>query len=200
MQGFDYKKAVQALNFFAIKEGGSINKMKAIKLIWLSDRAHLRKYSRPILMDNYYAMRLGPVPSKTKDLAECGNTFLDDIEISYREKYIKPHHDNINFDSLNKVDEKVFSKTDLIIMEDIFENFGKKEEFELSKISHIYPEWKQFEEILNKGERSRIDLDYSVFFEDPDIDHDYFKIDKEHLEISKSIFEENSHIYNGQIL
>lgn len=191
MQGFNYRKAVQVLNFFAVKEGGSINKMKAIKLIWLSDRDHLRKYSRPILMDNYYAMSFGPVPSKTKDLAECDNSFLDDIEISYREKYIKPRHNNINFDSLNKVDKKVFSQTDIQIMKDIYERFGSMDEFQLSELSHNYPEWRQYKEIFDKGERSRIDLDYIDFYNNPNIADDYFKLDQEHLDISKSIFEEN---------
>jgi len=49
MVGFNHKKAVQTLAYFAQKEGGVINKMKAFKLIWLSDRLHLRKYGRPIL-------------------------------------------------------------------------------------------------------------------------------------------------------
>jgi hypothetical protein len=31
MRRFNYKKTVQSLNFFAVNEGGSINKMKAIK-------------------------------------------------------------------------------------------------------------------------------------------------------------------------
>ena len=191
MRGFNYKKAVQALNFFASIEGGSINKMKAIKLIWLSDRAHLRRFGRPVLMDNYYAMKLGPVPSKTKDLAECDNAFLDENEISYRDQFINPHHDNINFESCGEIDNKVFSETDLQIMEDIYKIFGDLDQFQLSVLSHDYPEWKQYEEVLNNGERSSIDLDYVDFFEDSDAQDDFFKIDKDHLEISKSIFEEN---------
>jgi uncharacterized phage-associated protein len=51
MLGFNYKKAIQTLAYFAQKEGGVINKMKVFKLIWLSDRLHLRKYGRPILND-----------------------------------------------------------------------------------------------------------------------------------------------------
>ena len=59
-----YKKATQALNFFALKKDGKINKMKAIKLIYLADRLHLRKYGRPIVGDIYWAMKLGPVGSR----------------------------------------------------------------------------------------------------------------------------------------
>ena len=40
MNEFNHRKAVQALNFFSLKNGGKIEKMKAIKLLWLSDRVH----------------------------------------------------------------------------------------------------------------------------------------------------------------
>lgn len=96
MLGFNFRKAVQALNFFAVKEGGTIDKMKVIKLIWFSDRAHLRQYGRPILMDRYLAMKYGPVPSKTKDLSGFDNSFLDENERNYRDTYIKTYHNNHN--------------------------------------------------------------------------------------------------------
>ena len=44
--------------------------MKAIKLIYLADRLHLRKYGRPIIGDMYWAMKLGPVGSLAKRVAE----------------------------------------------------------------------------------------------------------------------------------
>lgn len=53
---FDYRKTTQALNFFAVKNGGHINKMRSIKLIYFADRFHLRKYGRPITNDEYFAM------------------------------------------------------------------------------------------------------------------------------------------------
>ena len=50
---FDYKKAVQAINFFARKNGGKITKLEVLKLIFFADRYHLRKYGRPITNDQY---------------------------------------------------------------------------------------------------------------------------------------------------
>src|SRR3990167_7093267 len=83
-----YKKATQALNFFAQKKDGKINKMKAIKLIYLADRLHLRKYGRPIVGDAYWAMKLGPVGSRTKRVAEL-DTMPDEAYV-YAKKYIRP--------------------------------------------------------------------------------------------------------------
>ena len=64
------KKGTQALNYFARKKNGKINKMKAIKLIYLADRYHLRKYGRPVVGDDYWAMKYGPVASSTLNIAD----------------------------------------------------------------------------------------------------------------------------------
>ena len=194
MKGYNYRKAIQVLNFFAIKEGGTINKMKAIKLIWLSDRAHLRKYGRPILNDNYYAMKFGPVPSFTKDLCECDNAFLDDSEKNERNSYIKPHHSNMNYDSVADLNTKLFSQSDLEILEAVYSHFGMHDPFYLANtLSHQFPEWKKHEETINTNGRSRVEMDYEDFFENSDlIDDDFFlKEGDELLEITKSIFKES---------
>jgi hypothetical protein len=72
---FVYKKATQAVNYFAQRSGGIINKMKAIKLIYFADRYHLRKYGRPITNDEYLAMDYGLVSSGVKDIAEMSGFF-----------------------------------------------------------------------------------------------------------------------------
>ena len=83
---FDYQKATQSLTFFAEKEGGRIHKMKALKLVYLADRYHLRKYGRPITNDEYFAMPYGPVASGVKDIIEMSD-FL-----GAEEKFMKGEH------------------------------------------------------------------------------------------------------------
>ncbi|MCX6807491.1 MAG: Panacea domain-containing protein [Patescibacteria group bacterium] len=191
MLGFNYKKAVQALNYFAKKEGGSIDRMKAFKLIWLADRKHLRKYGRPILSDKYYAMVWGAVPSSTKDLAQK-ESLLDDLEKSYRDKYIRLQKKSYEFSSIKAIDEAVFSETDVEVMSDAYTYFGDNKGIKLSNICHDYPEWKKFEESLKRKEASRFEMDYLDFFEDPiGKNFDYFACDKEDLLLAKSIYQEN---------
>ena len=48
---FSYKKATQALNYFARQSGGHLHKMKALKLLFFADRFHLRKSGRPLTND-----------------------------------------------------------------------------------------------------------------------------------------------------
>ncbi|MEL7123513.1 MAG: Panacea domain-containing protein [Bacteroidota bacterium] len=194
MLGFNYKKSVQALNFFAIKEGGSINKMKALKLIWLSDRLHLRKYARPILNDTYFALNYGPVASNTKDLVEDTN-FLSEEERAYRQQYLSSE-EKYTYSSKHGFSGKVFSKTDIKVMGVIYEEYGKLDKFKLSEESHKYPEWKKFEGHLNSRNTSRFEMNYEDFFSISNADKNtVFESNIESLELTRDLFIENGYIY-----
>ncbi len=161
---FDHKKATQALNYFAQKEGGRINKMKALKLVYLADRYHLRKYGRPITNDAYFAMKLGPVPSGTKDIAELNDTFVsDEREINYARNYIESVR--LEFRSLRPVDDTVFSDSDMEALDFAWVTFGPLSQFELAELTHEYPEWKRHREALDAVSRIRMDL--KDFLDDP---------------------------------
>ncbi len=158
-----YKKATQALNFLARKKDGRINKMKAIKLIFLADRLHLRKYGRPVIGDSYWAMKLGPVGSKTKRAAELD---LSGDVLLYTKKYIKPTDEKKqSFVSVKEPDLGVFSKTDLECLETIYNTFSDKDQFELAELTHKYPEWSKYQRELETGKK-RVKMDYEDFFAD----------------------------------
>jgi uncharacterized phage-associated protein len=196
MFDFNHKKAVQALNFFASAEGGTINKMKAIKLIWLSDRAHLRRYGRPILMDQYFALPYGPVPSNTKDLAEI-NLFSTEDEVDYRNKYLRVM-DKYTIQSIHKADVNVFSQTDLTTLQNVFTEFGKLSEFELSELSHLYPEWKKHEAGLVNKTATRFAMNYLDFFDDPAFGNSTIFNESEELkDLAKDIYSENADLAYG---
>ncbi len=165
---FDHRKATQALNWLAIKAGGRINKMKALKLIYLADRYHLRKYGRLITNDLYFAMDYGPVPSSVKDLAEASD-FLGDDEQEYSEKYIQPIN-QYTLESLNEPDCNIFSDSDVEALSFAWETFGYLDRFKLAKLTHEYPEWKKHKQALKLD--SRIEMHLTDFFDDPDIDID----------------------------
>lgn len=187
-----YKKATQALNFVASKKGGTVNKMKAIKLIFLADRLHLRKYGRPIVGDMYWAMKLGPVGSLTKNIAELEGAPAS--VLAYAKKYIKPidekkHH----FASQKPVDMDVFSKTDIECLEAVYEKFSDKDQFELKDITHQYPEWIKHKKDLLAGKK-RVKMDYDDFFNDALKGDDFFAQNKLDLSLAKESFEENKEI------
>ena len=182
------KKVIQALNFFAVKAGGKINRMKAIKLIWLSDRAHLRQYGRPILFDDYYAVKLGPIPSKAKNFSEEGGSMNQETR-EYRNSYIEPMGP-YEFKTISSPDLNVFSQSDIETMERIFSFYGNYDKYRLSNLSHKFPEWKKFETYLKDNVTGRRKMNYLDFFEDCPESAEFFNEPVELKTLSREIFEE----------
>jgi uncharacterized phage-associated protein len=181
---FDFSKATQTLNYLALQAGGCINAMKAYKLIWLADRLHLRTYGRPILNDIYYAVKLGPIPSFTKDIAE--DSCDTEMESQYRNNVISKEGHNLL--SKNNIDKSVFSKTDMDILDKIYQKFGHMSHWELSDLSHEFPEWKKHESSLNMGFANRHVMNYEDFFLNPSKDFDIFNEKDEFLKMSQDYF------------
>lgn len=160
---FDYKKATQALNYFARQEGSKISKLKALKLVYLADRYHLRKYGRPITNDDYWAMKLGPVPSGTRDIAGLNAEYLDEREITYARESIEIHGHALR--SKRPVDDMVFSDSDLEALDFAWSRFGHLPEFDLADLTHQYPEWKKHQQALELN--PRIHMHIEDFLNDP---------------------------------
>lgn len=166
---FDYKKAVQAINFFATKNGGSIDKLRMLKLVYFADRYHLRKYGRFITNDQYLAMKFGPVASSVKEMAELDS--LCGTERHYAEGYLlrgteERSEPEYLVKSAQQVDESVFSESDLEALNYVWDKFSPNMKF-LVNITHQYPEWKRHESRLKAGE-SRVPMNMLDFFDDPD--------------------------------
>ncbi|MBU1032839.1 SocA family protein [Patescibacteria group bacterium] len=186
-----FKKATQALNLLAEKKDGRINKMKAIKLIYLADRLHLRKYGRPIVGDVYWAMKLGPVGSSTKKIAELSD--MPANVLAYAKKYIKPvdarKQSFTSVESIKKPDLNVFSKSDIECLEAIYERFSDKDQFELADLTHEYPEWSKHKKEIDGG-KTRAKMDYKDFFADPKDGDAIFLQKKAELNQAKESFKE----------
>jgi uncharacterized phage-associated protein len=192
MRGFNYKKAIQSLNFFAQKHNGTLNKMKAIKLIWLADRLHIRRYGRTITGDVYFALPYGPVPSTTRDILE--EYGLSDVEKEYSTQFIESIS-RYEFRSLSEANCKVFSKTDLEVLEEILTGYGNLNEFELSDLSHEFPEWVRYKSALESKTVSRFEIDLNDFFINKEDSTNSFIDSDENLLISKEMMDEMSHGY-----
>lgn len=190
---FSFRKTTQALNFFARRSGGRINKMKALKLLYFADRFHLRKYGRPITNDMYFAMSFGPVASGAKDLAE-GSDFRPAVEKAYAGQFLNPSHYEVA--SLAELDRDVFSETDLEALAFAWERFGEKDEFVLADLTHFYPEWKKHEAALEGGVNSRVEMSYRDFLDDPPAEFDpCHPLDEETRQIRREETQELSAIH-----
>lgn len=162
---FDYQKATQAINFFAQKNGGSINKLRVIKLLFFADRYHLRKYARLVTNDDYIAMKLGPVSSGTKDIIDSNSAFIDPDIIDYSTKYLQKKENDIA--SINDIDFDVFSKSDIEALTFAWNEFSTYSPYALKDLTHKYPEWKKHKAAIDSGTK-RITMNFKDFFDDPE--------------------------------
>ncbi len=187
-----YKKATQALNLLARKKDGKINKMKAMKLIFLADRLHLRKYGRPIVGDIYWAMKLGPVGSLTKNVAELSS--ISEEALMYARKYIKPiDGKKRTLVSIKQEDLSVFSKTDIECIEAVYDKFSDKDQFELADITHEFSEWIKHKKEIDGGKK-RVKMNYDDFFIDTQKGYNLFFQSKLDLETVKEYFLEQKEV------
>ena len=162
---FSHRKATQALNFLARQAGGSMHKLKALKLVYFADRYHLRRYGRPVIGDEYVAMQYGPVPSGTKDIAEMSD-FLGLEERNYAKAFLQPNEFH-SYGSKQEVQAQVFSETDREALEWAWQHFGRIRRFDLADLTHKYPEWTRHEAALKAKVVSRAPMNYRDFLEDP---------------------------------
>lgn len=178
MKTFNYKKSIQSLNLFAVLEGGSINYMKAIKLIWLSDRYYLRNHGKTITGDEYFALKNGPLASCTSDLIKVVK--VSEVELDYRNAFISKNGYSIS--SIKESDFKVFSKKELEVLNKIYNAFSSMNWSAISDFSHIFPEWQMYESKLKENEKRRYRIDMNLFFDNVVEESGLFQNSKEEIE------------------
>ncbi len=147
---YDKSHAHNAILWLLNRNGGKIDKLSLIKMVFFSDVEHLLRYGRPIVGGSYFAMEHGPVSSE----------FYDELK---HNPYAPFELDNVN-DTVSArcaADLDELSKSDLTIMGEVWGKFSSLEPYTLSDISHAYKAWKQ----IKPGEKP-VKMSYEDFFLD----------------------------------
>lgn len=76
---FDESKALSVVLFILERTNGKIDRHKLSKILYFADQKHLTRYGRPVIGDNYIAMKDGPVPSTLYDAIKS----IDDKRYSF---------------------------------------------------------------------------------------------------------------------
>lgn len=185
------KKIIQALAYLASKlPDQNLDEMKAYKLLWLADRCHLRLNGRTITGDRYYAMPRGVVPTDAKHLLDGESTILETPD-NYFSQWIEKV-DSHKFRAVNVPDLTEFSESDIEILDRVISIYGSYSRHNLSDLSHKYPEWKKYKDmLLDKTEKNSFPINMDLMFEDSDDDmSDLFNQPSEVLEATKEIYHE----------
>lgn len=136
--GYESRKAAQMVAFFALKSkmpnDGVIEKLKLIKLIYLSERESLKQHHTPMLFDEFYSLPHGPICSATLNGIDGK---LDTNSESLWSEFIARNGNAVvamkkfarkSLDAINEVEEK--------ILDDIWRRFGNKTSSQLRNYSH----------------------------------------------------------------
>lgn len=67
---FNPRKTAQGAAYFVRVQGGRINVLKLVKLIYLADREFLLRHGEPMIDDRWVSMPHGPVNSGTYDMIQ----------------------------------------------------------------------------------------------------------------------------------
>ena len=113
--------------------------------------------------------------------------------LSYAKKFIKPTEDKNTVQSVKAVDVDVFSKTDIECFEEVYKEFADKDQFELARLTHGYPEWSKYKKDIETGKKKSVPMSYEDFFLDGKTEK-IFAQDKQNLSLSKELFEEGKEI------
>lgn len=175
---FQEEKILNTIIFFTEKSiDKTIDRLKLLKLILLSDRIHLNKYGRFILKDKYSALPNVPVPSNTFDFTKSSIPNYFDVN-------------GFNLTSLSKFNDTFFLKSDIEVMNFVWDKFNKINSNKLRDFSHKFPEWLRFERDLNdKFMPKSYEIVIEDFFNNNELIDDFENfISKEEINSSKKIF------------
>jgi uncharacterized phage-associated protein len=147
----DAEKVVNAIMFFAGRCSNP-TKMKISKLMFYSDKIHLNRYGRPITGDTYIKMKFGPVPSMALNLMRRQAYYENASELFDQSLTIKGNE----VKTLREYDRRVFSGSDISVMEEVLLKYGCHSAFVLSDVSHTESAWNESE--INRK------IDFEKFF------------------------------------
>lgn len=136
--GFKSEKAAQIAAYFAQRAGAAIEKLKLIKLIYLSEREHLRRHGQPMLYDELFSLEHGPICSSTLNgiNGHIDQTVWSAFLIKKDNKMIsaKREFGRDDFDEL--------SDAEIDVLEAVWNQFGRMTASEIRKYTHDHcPEY-----------------------------------------------------------
>ena len=122
--------------------GGRLNYLKLLKLLYLTERECLRIDGNTITGDCFRALRNGPILSTVYNLIKG-----KDSQSPRWNRYIKQGTDYYVFIAEDPGTEDLY-RFEKELIQKIDEEYKDAGEFDLVRLTHTFPEWKKFESRL----------------------------------------------------
>lgn len=168
--------------------------MYQLKMLFFADRYHIRHFGYVASQDKYKAMRKGPVAHITYNALQGKNCGFNAVEAPFLHEIVAL--DEYSY-KIAVQDEDELSDSYKEALDFAIKTYGQFNHYDLSEISHDYPEWKKHEKDVNNNPV----MDLKDFFENSKdlvyskkhgIEKDPYAEDEEFLQAMKDDFDETS--------
>jgi uncharacterized phage-associated protein len=133
------KKYKNIILFFANKiKNGTLGKLKMMKLLYYLDFDFFEKYGKSVTGDSYLRWENGPVPKTAEKLIIKMNG--SDIKITKR-KIGSGYNDQQHIEALKDFDFELFTKEELMMMEEVADKWILFSGAEMKSASHGEAPW-----------------------------------------------------------
>ncbi len=129
--GFRSRKSAQICAYFAVQSKGIVDKLKLIKLVYLSERDFLKEHHRPMLFDELFSLPHGPICSSTLngiDGAIHGHIWDDFVA--------RNGNQIVAMRAFNRDDLDEISEAELDVLKKTWETFGHMSASQLRNYTH----------------------------------------------------------------
>lgn len=133
------KKYKNVVLFFAKKvRNGTLGKLKMMKLMYFLDFDFFEKYGKSVTGDNYLRFENGPVPQNAERILKS----MTDKEIKITKiKIADGYNDKQLIEALKDFDMNVFTKEELMMLEEVADKWEKFSGSEMKTATHGEAPW-----------------------------------------------------------
>jgi uncharacterized phage-associated protein len=162
---FNLEKLVHGLAMFSVEGVPDLTKLKAAKLMYFADKEHLLRYGRPVLGDVYFCLPYGPIPSIS--LNEMNDAIAapeveDEDRTLFNEVLEVRAGAQPTFAAKNGFDSEVFSESEIEVLRETANRFGKLTAGQLVSLTHKELTWTIPNE--HRTPEGRSPIPYELFF------------------------------------
>lgn len=139
MAKINEKKYKNVVLFFAKRvRNGTLGKLKMMKLLYFLDFDFFEKYGKSVTGDSYLRFENGPVPQNAEKILKI----MADKEIKITKiKVANGYNDKQLIEANQDFDMNVFSKEELVMLEEIADKWEKFSGSEMKMASHGEAPW-----------------------------------------------------------
>ena len=136
---FREDKAADMSHRFIQHNGGNMNYLKLLKLLYIVERTALLRWGRSVTFDRFVSMPRGPVMSRTYNLImeEPG----PDGESIFHERISGPNEYCVTVSHTDPPLHSPLSQAEIGLIAEVFDQYGSVSKWDVSDLTHRFPEW-----------------------------------------------------------